>query len=596
MKTEVIMDKLIENLKKLLEGKNKTYTEFLREIYSQLKKSDPEYKDTNPYDKANKEKGNFTKMLKGERPLNKDFYIPIEKILKVSLANLSEDDLENKPFVNRGLRYTASLDDYQKYLELFEEKGDDNDSITEVWSNFDEYNNNLIDYILLYKSLNGLKALHDIKDVHFNHWDNISLNNIIALGNKPNQILGLICDKDSSELFNDYFDIYKSFVESYQYNYKWLGILSTKENMSKILCTKNISKSLLWYRQCKIYELNRHMANKNEAKTLMANPYIYYLLNYALKNCSFFLDKAKTIAKFAIEYNKKVKDYIYNNKDFENLSIQDDGTILCGITVYGNVITYKLETQTNFDLELEKLLKEIDETINAIKFKSKPKTGGFSKNNVRVENGKLLKTHTGNEVEYEFLRKAEPFKLPFIPKLIATNDNYDTFTYMIGRSIEYDHYQSLNLDLIKQVMEAIKKKDEISKKILGNSKVFVHGDLSPRNVIFKNNKLVGFIDWDTTHIGDESEDFIYAIWQWINIGNIYRNNDELYDRFKQVVSYYKPSKELRNDFANKIINIMDNVLKNTSKVSPNYKRVFEWVGWSKIWVELFRDKITKDIG
>ena len=45
------------------------------------------------YEFANKEKSNFSKMLKGERPLKYEFIIPLEKIFGVSLARLIDEDV-----------------------------------------------------------------------------------------------------------------------------------------------------------------------------------------------------------------------------------------------------------------------------------------------------------------------------------------------------------------------------------------------------------------------------------------------------------------------------------------------------------------------
>ena len=60
------------------------------------------------YKFADKEKSNFSKMLKGERPLKYDFIIPLEKIFGISLARLLDEDayklpveMENVPF-NKG--------------------------------------------------------------------------------------------------------------------------------------------------------------------------------------------------------------------------------------------------------------------------------------------------------------------------------------------------------------------------------------------------------------------------------------------------------------------------------------------------------------
>ena len=46
---------------------------------------------------AKREKSNFSKMLKEERPLKYDFIIPLEKIFGVSLARLLEEDAYKFP-------------------------------------------------------------------------------------------------------------------------------------------------------------------------------------------------------------------------------------------------------------------------------------------------------------------------------------------------------------------------------------------------------------------------------------------------------------------------------------------------------------------
>ena len=62
------------------------------------------------YKFANREKSNFSKMLKGERPLKYEFIIPLEKIFGISLARLLYEDAyklpvekENVPF-KKGFR------------------------------------------------------------------------------------------------------------------------------------------------------------------------------------------------------------------------------------------------------------------------------------------------------------------------------------------------------------------------------------------------------------------------------------------------------------------------------------------------------------
>ena len=73
-----------------------TYKELLRRIYKQLG-------EDSAYEKAERDKGNFTKMLNGERELNSKYYVPIERIFDIRIADLLSDDAHIKPsFRNRG--------------------------------------------------------------------------------------------------------------------------------------------------------------------------------------------------------------------------------------------------------------------------------------------------------------------------------------------------------------------------------------------------------------------------------------------------------------------------------------------------------------
>ena len=117
------------------------------------------------YKFAKREKSNFSKMLKGERPLKYDFIIPLEKIFGISLARLLEEDAyklpvekENVPF-NKGFRYYAYLDDPKLYKEEFDLllAKDGKSILTQT----DEFGKTFLDYVVEYHSVNGVRYLHD---------------------------------------------------------------------------------------------------------------------------------------------------------------------------------------------------------------------------------------------------------------------------------------------------------------------------------------------------------------------------------------------------------------------------------------------------
>ena len=118
------------------------------------------------YKFANNEKSNFSKMLKGERPLKYEFIIPLEKIFGVSLARLMDKDAyklpvekeENVPF-NKGFRYYAYLDDPQLYKNEFNLllANDGKPIITQT----DEFGKTFLDYVVEYRSVNGVRYIYE---------------------------------------------------------------------------------------------------------------------------------------------------------------------------------------------------------------------------------------------------------------------------------------------------------------------------------------------------------------------------------------------------------------------------------------------------
>lgn len=44
---------------------------------------------------------------------------------------------------------------------------------------------------------------------------------------------------------------------------------------------------------------------------------------------------------------------------------------------------------------------------------------------------------------------------------------------------------------------------------------FIHGDISPWNVVWKDGRIIGLLDWDQCGPGRELEDLAYAAWVWV---------------------------------------------------------------------------------
>ena len=89
----MIMSTLKDNIDHYMKLKGiKKYSYLLIDIAHELG-----IKGQEAYEFAKKEKSNFSKMLKGYRPLKHDFIIPLEKIFGISLARLLEEDAYKLP-------------------------------------------------------------------------------------------------------------------------------------------------------------------------------------------------------------------------------------------------------------------------------------------------------------------------------------------------------------------------------------------------------------------------------------------------------------------------------------------------------------------
>ncbi len=265
-----------------------------------------------------------------------------------------------------------------------------------------------------------------------------------------------------------------------------------------------------------------------------------------------------------------------------------------GHTIYGSLVDYKLEEQIDIDNECNKLLDELNRGIYEFKFYSTSLNGGYSNSNVRLENGRIVKKSTDNEIEYQFFEDLKDKNLEFIPKLLEQKNGLDYLTYFQGNT--FSGVNRMEWSEIESVVKKLKKLNEVSKSILGGEKVYVHGDLSPLNVVFKGSEVVGIIDWDSVKIGKEYEDLIYIVWTWLNIGSRDRNNEEVFKGLKRILNLYNADESLKCNWADKMIDVMEERLKNIVKKSKDYERIFTWIKESEIWVELYRDKIKEEIG
>lgn len=343
-----------------LKGK-KNYTQLLIEIAGQLGINGNE-----AYAFAEKEKANFSKTLKGERPLKREFIIPLETILGVSLSRIMNENAYklpvekgNVPF-NKGFRYYAYLDNSDLYNNEFDKLlAKDGKSIL---NNTDEFEKTFLDYVVEYRAVNGVKYLYDTYGItlkwHHNHFDFTKGKGVIwcAFENVI-EFARLVASMDDVGLFNAIYDSYNMFYSNGHYGGS-TSIYNSPDYLEILLDHKEIFHSLFI---TKNYELKLgNIAKKNRGTDVLhyssINPILNNCLNYALKHLDKYKEQAKEILNFGIKHNKEFasKNDINNCYVCNELGgvrhVKDDNFCECIIIVN--------ESDIN-DVEIKKLIEAL---------------------------------------------------------------------------------------------------------------------------------------------------------------------------------------------------------------------------------------------
>ena len=296
---------------------------------------------------AEREKSNFSKMLKDERPLKYEFIIPLEKIFGVSLARLLDENAyklpvekNNVPY-NKGFRYYAYLDDPNLYKEEFDlllaKDG------KPIISQTDEFGKTFLDYVVEYRAVNGVRYLHNEYGIklkwYYNEFD-FNKNKGITWLHFDNAIefARLVASMDDADLFNDIYDSFNMFFTNGHYGGKD-SFFDNNDYLEILLDHDHLFNSIFEIKPyCHELSSKQKREKKVDSVTYNSiNPIINNCLRYSLQHLDKYKHRAKDILKFAINYNNRIASetagidcYLCNelggikslrDKDYYNLAI-----------------------------------------------------------------------------------------------------------------------------------------------------------------------------------------------------------------------------------------------------------------------------------
>ena len=321
------MTNLKKNIDHYMERKGiRFYSDLLVDIAHQLN-----IKGQDAYDFVEREKANFSKMLKGERPLKYEFIIPLEKIFGVSLARMLDEDAyklpvdkDNVPIV-KGFRYYAYVDDYDLYnkeLDLYLTK-----ESTSCLTCMDEFEKTFLDYVVEYGSKNAVRFLRDkynIKMRFYNNQFESSLKNTSTIFTHNGiEFARLVASIGDTELFND---IYDSYYFIAQYDFFPDHIIWCQPDFQEIILdTKGIFESMFERKKYnyKLTPKGQKKLGREGIEFATICPMINLILRYALNNLERYKEQAIEIIKYGIGHNRRVKDGL-------SIDIRDTSVDECG--------------------------------------------------------------------------------------------------------------------------------------------------------------------------------------------------------------------------------------------------------------------------
>ena len=315
---------------------------------------------------AEKEKANFSKMLKGQRPLKYEFIVPLEKIFGVSLSRIIDENAYKLPVekdkvpFNKGFRYYAYLDNPDLYQNEFDKLlAKDGKSIL---NNMDEFGKTFLDYVVEYHAINGVRYLYNTYGItlkwYYNNFDfNKEKGMIWCHFENAIEFARLVASMNDADLFNSIYDSYNMFYTNGHYGGSD-SIFYSPEYLEILLDNKAIFESLL---VIKNYDLQLGNISKRKLKTdvlhyCSINPILNNCLNYALKHLDKYKPQAIAILKFGIIHNKEIASRIdindcYICNDLGGLkNCKDENYYKCVILVNDNNIK---------DSDIDKLIKEL---------------------------------------------------------------------------------------------------------------------------------------------------------------------------------------------------------------------------------------------
>ena len=576
-----------QRMEELMKKKNLSASELLMKIHDMLY---PE-QHRERYEFCEKNKANFSKMISGARPFKFEYVVPLERILNTTMDYIVNGEESNVGIQlrNKGIEYTAYLNNYDEYVKFGAETDSEGHLII---ANYDEYNKNLLNYIIEYQSEQGIAYLYDHFGFRYSAMHgafNCEPHIYIHKQDEQLMILKLLALKGETVLLYNIINPYQ------RIEYDWErddNLLKSKDFRDLLLTSGDVLKEFLDDATIGLTYANRNLVSSKYSfdQCMFINPMLQDILAFALDNPQYYATAIHNILDFGIAYNKRMLGFAAENfSSFaQELKVDEKGYIVDGWAKIGSILTYDRAVDPEINNAIKEKIKTLVAQKNALLNLEQP---SVMADTITADGKYIWRQASENDVEYEMYKLCEKLEIHEIPKYYETREGLDRLDYISGSVLR--HCGNANYNQVASLVSWLKKYQDKLGDALGG-KVYVHGALDNDAVLFENDEIKGIVNWQYCGVGEKHEDFVDILINWLDIGSSMRKNDVIYSTIVKLLNEYGATEEMRNNLPSLMKEELERRIHSLDKEAWNYEYWYEYYRHAQTFLELYGERIKKE--